>query len=205
MSLLLLPLPAGERVGVRGGCSRYRSSSSFQRRLESSGVAARCSRYRDLARLRRASVRLPAAGSLLFVWSRLSRSDGEQRSWPEGRRAWMPGVKRSNQEKDHPSCALYGLRLRVREVWPGPLLDDIGTRRPCRVEKEPPSMAVPLRALSSSPHRSTGAPKDQKQSLAHRKAIMSCGSKEQIHAGARCVQEIVSRTGCAPTVDLAML
>jgi hypothetical protein len=63
---------------------------------------------------------LPGRESLFFACPRTRRSVCEQRSWPEGRRAWMPGVKKSNPKKGQPGgCALRADALRDRERVPG--------------------------------------------------------------------------------------
>ncbi|RDD81051.1 hypothetical protein DVJ77_13900 [Dyella tabacisoli] len=63
--------------------------------------------------------------------------------------------KKSNQKKEHPHAALSGHpALRVREAWPG-----FSTVHPCTGEKASTSVSMPLRALSSKPHRCKGAPK----------------------------------------------
>ena len=80
---------SGERVGVRGAFA----PDVF---------------CRDLDRLQRAFEPLPGPESLFFACSRARRSGREQRSWPEGRRAWMPGVKKSNQKKEHPGASPFG-------------------------------------------------------------------------------------------------
>ncbi len=72
---VLPPLTLGERVGVRGGCSRlpFGSAPWLVCGKRQSGFG-----------------RLPAPESLLFAGPRHRRSGGERRSRPEGRRAGCP-------------------------------------------------------------------------------------------------------------------
>ncbi len=59
---------------------------------------------------------VPGCESLFFACSRTRRSACEQHSWPERRRAWMPGAKKSNQEDLRSGCLclakLFGPRSR---------------------------------------------------------------------------------------------
>ena len=101
-----LLLPVGEKVGMRGGCS---PQSAFPSPLRGEGrVRGGCSPHTFLRKRQSGSVRLPAAGLLLFACprTRLERvRTAKLARRAEGR---MPGVKKSSQEKRHPATARGG-------------------------------------------------------------------------------------------------
>ena len=91
---------------------------SHQRSWSSSDCIASLMRYRQIARLRGGRfVPLPRPESLFFACPRTRRSVCEQRSGPEGRRAWMPGAKKSNPKKGHLVCG--ALRASPSEIVRG--------------------------------------------------------------------------------------
>ena len=60
---------------------------------------------------------VPGCESLFFACSRTRRSACEQHSWSERRRAWMPGVKKSNQEDFRSGCLCLAKLFGPRARW----------------------------------------------------------------------------------------
>jgi len=158
----------------------------------------------------RAFVRLRRASYFLFAWSRTRRSVRGQRSWPEGRRAWMPdtGVRFSSRNKlvwvveakafvllrrashflslarekvtkergtplgacrasGNCSCvastraSMPSPARQVREPGPG-----FSTGHPALAKRSRHPCRLPLRGLSTPPHRRTGARVEQRAIVA---------------------------------------
>jgi hypothetical protein len=128
----LLLLPFGEKVGMRGGCSRDRKSSSPLRRQGPSALRFTCCIV-AICHFACRAFRPPAEGESLF--SCLAKRKVTQR---EGHPAWrLPGM----------------YAQQVRELGPG-----FSTAHPCAGEKGSASCRFPLRGLSTPSHRRTGAP-----------------------------------------------
>jgi len=121
----------------------------------------------------------------------------------EGESLSLACSRESNQREEHPAWrfpAIHGWK--VREAWPGfstglPALTK-RSRHPCR---------LPLRALSSTPHRRTGAPKSgalrRAEATARSKATAKRKNKVQLQVASFCFSFCAQERAALPGPRLA--